>query len=96
MSDDAGGFVCNHAFYTALAEADRRRLPTRCGFLHLPRIEERQAAPGSTAAPTGMSADDLVRAVRLCVHVAGSVQEFDQEFTRVINPRAARGIGTDV
>jgi pyroglutamyl-peptidase len=71
MSDDAGGFVCNHAFYVALAEIDRRELPTRCGFLHLPGIEERQAA-GTTAAVPRMSAGDLVPAVRLCLQVACS------------------------
>jgi pyroglutamyl-peptidase len=69
MSDDAGGFVCNHAFYVALAETERRGLPTRCGFLHLPRIEERPAA-GRTAAAPGLSADDLVHAARLCLRAA--------------------------
>jgi pyroglutamyl-peptidase len=69
MSDDAGGFVCNHAFYVALAETDRLGLPTRCGFLHLPGIEERRAAVIAAAVP-GLSAGDLVRAVRLCLQVA--------------------------
>lgn len=72
VSDDAGGYVCNHAFYVARAETDRWGRRTRCGFLHLPGIEEQQATAGRTAPLPGMSADDLVRAVRLCLQVACS------------------------
>lgn len=40
ISEDAGGYVCNHVYFTALhalAEAGR---PTRCLFLHMPPLSE--------------------------------------------------------
>jgi pyroglutamyl-peptidase len=39
FSRDAGGFVCNHVFFTA-AQTLAAELPdSRCGFVHLPTIE---------------------------------------------------------
>jgi pyroglutamyl-peptidase len=36
ISDDAGTYVCNHAYFTALHAIAQRALPTRCLFMHLP------------------------------------------------------------
>lgn len=36
LSDDAGGYVCNHVFYSARHAIDRHRLATACGFVHVP------------------------------------------------------------
>lgn len=39
-SDDAGSYVCNHVFFTA-AHWTATQLPaSRCGFVHLPALEE--------------------------------------------------------
>ena len=38
LSDDAGGYVCNHVFYTARHAIERHGLATACGFLHIPPI----------------------------------------------------------
>lgn len=35
-SDDAGGYVCNHAYYVARHVAATRAASTRCAFVHLP------------------------------------------------------------
>jgi pyroglutamyl-peptidase len=36
ISEDAGRYVCNHAYFTALHAIHQGGLPTRCLFLHLP------------------------------------------------------------
>lgn len=36
LSDNAGGYVCNHAYYSALSFVARAGLPTRCLFVHVP------------------------------------------------------------
>ena len=36
LSDDAGGFLCNHVFYRARATVERLGMQAACGFLHLP------------------------------------------------------------
>lgn len=39
LSNDAGGYVCNYIFFTARHHIARSRLPTTCGFLHIPEID---------------------------------------------------------
>jgi pyroglutamyl-peptidase len=67
ISDDAGGFVCNHAFYVACHEIDRARLPTRCGFLHLPGMDE--DAPDGLATACGWTASTIAQALRASINV---------------------------
>jgi pyroglutamyl-peptidase len=67
ISDDAGGFVCNHAFYVTCHEIERAGLPTQCGFLHLPSIDENVTE--GLAAEGGWTASALVRALRVCISV---------------------------
>ena len=38
LSDDAGAYVCNAAYYHALDQIAKRALPTRALFVHLPAI----------------------------------------------------------
>ena len=38
-SHDAGGFLCNHAFYVARHWVERSGRPIPCGFVHLPPLE---------------------------------------------------------
>ncbi|HWP83563.1 MAG TPA: hypothetical protein VNN17_00095 [Terriglobia bacterium] len=60
ISNHAGAFLCNHAFYLARHETARRGIP--CGFLHL---------PGTGRRPSGNrpSAARMVRAVECCLTV---------------------------
>jgi len=46
LSDDAGGYVCNHVFYLACHEIAASGLPTRCGFVHVPPIDGLGSLPG--------------------------------------------------
>lgn len=39
VSRDAGGFVCNHAFYTALEFADAALADCSIGFIHVPPFD---------------------------------------------------------
>ncbi len=71
ISDDAGGFVCNHAFYAARHEIELAGLPTRCGFLHLPSINE-GVSPEGGAAAARWTTSALVRVLRVCINVLGA------------------------
>jgi pyroglutamyl-peptidase len=73
ISDDAGGFVCNHAFYVACHEIARAGLSTRCGFLHLPSIGENVRE--GLAAAHGWTASALVRSLRVCIKVLCQPEE---------------------
>jgi pyroglutamyl-peptidase len=37
ISEDAGAYVCNHAYYAALHTVSEAALQTRCLFVHVPR-----------------------------------------------------------
>lgn len=39
LSRDAGGFVCNHVFFTAAQAIAMEPTDCRCGFVHLPSID---------------------------------------------------------
>lgn len=40
ISNSAGTYVCNHFFYELLYWSDKLSLPTKIGFVHLPRLPE--------------------------------------------------------
>lgn len=43
LSLSAGTYLCNQVIYVALHTAATHKLPTRCGFLHLPALPEQVA-----------------------------------------------------
>jgi pyroglutamyl-peptidase len=45
LSDDAGDFVCNYTYHSALTTIAADRLPTRCLFIHVPPDEKTYAEP---------------------------------------------------
>ncbi len=45
VSEGAGGYVCNHAYYAALDEISQSSLKTRCLFVHMPPDELTFAEP---------------------------------------------------
>ncbi len=76
ISDDAGGYVCNHLFYAARHLIDSRGLPTRCGFVHVPLCTEQIDADtqGIDTDRSGLAAGSLpraklVEAVEHCIRV---------------------------
>jgi pyroglutamyl-peptidase len=80
ISDDAGGYVCNHLFYAARHVIESRRLPTQCGFVHVPLSTEQvdtEPRPddanrnGSTVGT--LSRAKLVEAVECCIRVIHSI-----------------------
>jgi pyroglutamyl-peptidase len=46
LSNTAGTFLCNETLYTTLHEIERRGLPTRAGFVHLPLLPAMVASAG--------------------------------------------------
>lgn len=51
LSLSAGAYLCNLALYTALHAAAEHRLPTQCGFVHVPMLPS-QALGQQQARPT--------------------------------------------
>ncbi len=60
LSEDAGGYVCNHVFYRACHEISQRQLKTRCGFVHLPSIKNNMDQ-------TGQPLDMIAHAITICL-----------------------------
>ncbi len=85
ISDDAGGFVCNHAFYVACHEIERARLPTQCGFLHLPSMDE--DAPEGLATARGWTAAAIVRALRVSINALCPAEEGPPRMHQDNSPR---------
>ena len=80
ISDDAGGYVCNHLFYAARHVIDSRRLQTRCGFVHVPLCTEQvdtDAQPAHAdrkgSAVGTLPRAKLVEAVECCIRVIHSM-----------------------
>ena len=65
ISNHAGAYLCNHAFYVGLRTVERLALPARCGFIHVPMPRE-LSTDGAVDAP---ALADLVAAIRRCIIV---------------------------
>lgn len=66
ISNHAGTFVCNHVFYSARHEIEVSRLPTLCGFVHVPAV----ADPAHPHRP-GLPLATMIEAVERCLAVLG-------------------------
>ena len=64
ISNSAGTFVCNHAFYTLMHFAATQRTGLRGGFLHVPCWRE---AGGAV-----MPLDDIVRGITIALETAAA------------------------
>lgn len=62
VSNHAGAFLCNHAFYVARQETSRRRHKVPCGFIHLPGLRGKRPA-------RQRSIRRFVRAMECCLGV---------------------------
>jgi len=60
-SEDAGGYLCNHTLYRALAWAESEREPPAIGFIHVPCL------PGEDEEHPGMPLEDMKRAARAAI-----------------------------
>ncbi len=71
LSNSASTYLCNQVMYTVLHLIDRKGLPTRAGFLHVPAHPALAARQGRGRAEMPSMAVDLVaRAVRVAAEVA--------------------------
>lgn len=51
ISNSAGTYVCNHLFYELLYWCDKLLLPTKIGFVHLPRLPEQVSGTQNPSMP---------------------------------------------
>jgi pyroglutamyl-peptidase len=75
ISDDAGGYVCNHLFYAARHVIDSLRLPTRCGFVHVPLCTEQVDTDTQQVHVGSLPRAKLVNAVECCIRVIHSMSD---------------------
>jgi pyroglutamyl-peptidase len=61
FSDTAGTYVCNHVFYSALHEVERLDLDAKCGFIHVPVMDDKQRR--------GLPLEMMVSAIESCLDV---------------------------
>lgn len=66
-SVNAGGFVCNHVFYSALDLAGRRHPAMAVGLLHVPYAPEQAARRGGTPS---MAVETVAAALRIALATA--------------------------
>ncbi len=66
LSLSAGGYVCNHVFYT-LMHALRDAPAVRGGFVHLPVLPEQAAASGRTPPPPGLALAATTEALEILI-----------------------------
>jgi pyroglutamyl-peptidase len=66
LSNHAGAYICNHAFYTArhTLEALGRSIP--CGFIHVPDLAK---VDGETS--SGLPLEVMIEAVTICLAILG-------------------------
>ena len=69
VSQTAGTFACNHAFY-GLMHALRRQRKVRGGFIHVPFLPEQARRQGSRPAQPSLPLDTMTRAIALAVETA--------------------------
>ncbi len=67
ISNHAGAYLCNHAFYVARHEVET--LDTPCGFIHMPQAKE-FAPENENAQPL----ETLLRAVEICIQTLSDRQ----------------------
>jgi pyroglutamyl-peptidase len=67
ISNHAGAYVCNHAFYTARREIERLGTDIPCGFIHLPLMAEQDATPPPGGATLPLAT--MIDAVECCLGV---------------------------
>ena len=73
VSDTAGTFVCNQAFYALMHLAALRRGQLQGGLLHVPYLPGQAARHADLAGvPPSMSLDDIVRGILIVLETAAS------------------------
>ncbi len=67
ISNSAGTYLCNRLFYSVMHCIKDEGLPTKAGFIHLPRLHEQVA--GKRGNNPSLSRETIFEAVRLSVEV---------------------------
>ncbi len=69
ISNHAGAYICNHAFYTARHTLDALGRSIPCGFIHVPDLLKTE---GETT--TGLSLETMIEAVEICLQIVAAEQ----------------------
>ncbi len=67
LSLSAGAFICNMVFYAALHCCAQQRLPTRCGFVHLPLLPSQVL--GERPTPPSMALETIGGGLRAMIEL---------------------------
>jgi len=66
ISNHAGAYICNHAFYTARHTLEMLNRPIPCGFIHVPALLKVRGESGSSS---GLALEIMIEAVEICLDV---------------------------
>jgi len=72
ISNHAGAYICNHAFYTARHTLETLGRAIPCGFIHVPDLLKIEEAESTTT--TGLPLDVMIEGVELCLNVLNNGQ----------------------
>lgn len=64
MSNHAGTYICNHAFYVAQHTLAQSGSAIPCGFIHIPDI-----AKADDTESKGLTLETMIKAVEICIDV---------------------------
>lgn len=64
MSNHAGTYICNHAFYVAQHTLARSSSAIPCGFIHIPDIAKVEAIESK-----GLPLEVMIEAIEICIEV---------------------------
>ncbi|MEW6210464.1 MAG: pyroglutamyl-peptidase I [Acidobacteriota bacterium] len=67
ISNSAGTYLCNRLFYSVMHCIAKEKLPTKAGFIHLPRLHEQVI--GKRGNNPSLARETIIEAVRLSVEV---------------------------
>ena len=72
ISNSAGTFVCNHAFYTLMHFVATSGVKLRGGFLHVPDWRHDPPAPTRGTGDAPMTLDDITRGIVITLEVSAA------------------------
>ena len=71
-SNNAGAYICNHVFYTAIHEVNQLGLDAKCGFIHVPLMSLDTEKP--TSHSSGLPLQMMVEGIECCISVLRDIE----------------------
>ena len=73
ISYHAGTYVCNHVFYVARHETEMMKRKSVCGFVHLPKLQEKSKTAQAKKVD-GMPLEKMIKAIQCCIETTAKMK----------------------